>query len=135
MLSLLQLFGRFQGLTQDLKRLPGWARFLVGIVALPGILAMLLSILAFLVSLLALFVMTVPVYRLVCRLAGVPSSGSVSTSRWGSPPYAEGSPVAGPVVMPEGVAVTVEDSGVAPVLDPSALGARPRRQIDVKIVE
>ena len=52
--------------------LPGWARVLVGIAALPGILLGVLSILVFAVSLLALFLLALPVYRLVSGLRAVP---------------------------------------------------------------
>lgn len=48
--------------------LPAWARMVLMIVALPGILAVALSVLAFLVSLLALLVLTVPVYRLLTAM-------------------------------------------------------------------
>jgi hypothetical protein len=58
-------FGRFQDLRGNLGGLPQWARALVAIAALPGIILVVLSILAFVVSLLALLILTVPVYRLL----------------------------------------------------------------------
>ena len=56
------------GRLRQLISLPAWARTILLIVALPGILAVALSVLAFLVSLLALLVLTVPVYRLLAAL-------------------------------------------------------------------
>ena len=56
------------GRLRQLISLPAWARTILMIVALPGILAVALSVLAFLVSLLALLVLTVPVYRLLAAL-------------------------------------------------------------------
>lgn len=53
------------GRLRQVTALPAWARMILMILALPGILALALSVLAFLVSLLALLVLTVPVYRLL----------------------------------------------------------------------
>ena len=57
-----QYYGRFQGFRGNLTGLPAWARLIVGIFALPGLILLALSILAFLVSLLALLLLTAPVY-------------------------------------------------------------------------
>lgn len=56
------------GRLRQLIALPAWARVILMIVALPGILAVALSVLAFLVSLLTLLVLTVPVYRLLSAM-------------------------------------------------------------------
>ena len=61
---------RFQGLRGRLTGLPAWARFLLFLASLPGILVIALSILAFLVSLLALLLLTVPLYRLLKLVTG-----------------------------------------------------------------
>jgi hypothetical protein len=74
-------YSRFQGVRGQLGGLPAWARGVIGIVALPGILLMGLSILAFLVSLLALLLLTAPVYRLLMYVTG---SGTAGTERQGS---------------------------------------------------
>jgi hypothetical protein len=58
----------------NLLGLPGWARIVLAIVAVPGIVALALSIAAVLCSLLALFLLTVPVYRLLRLLTGRSSS-------------------------------------------------------------
>jgi hypothetical protein len=54
-----------QGLRSNFGQLPSWARFLVFLFALPGIVLALLSILGLGVSILALLLLTVPVYRLM----------------------------------------------------------------------
>ena len=91
-----------------MRRLPGWARFLVGIVALPGIVLVGLSILAFVVSVLALLVLTVPVYRLLAALTG-------RAGRTEMPVFSEEQP-----------GVVIEDSQAEPVA---------RRHVDVTIIE
>lgn len=70
MLRFLQYYGRFQGFRGNVSGLPGWAKFILLVAAVPGIVLMGLSILAFLVSLLALLVLTVPVYRVLTVLLG-----------------------------------------------------------------
>ena len=59
---------QFQGLRGNLTGLPSWARFIVGIFALPGLILLALSILAFVVSLLALLLLTAPVYSVLKSL-------------------------------------------------------------------
>jgi len=56
--------------------LPGWARFILFVLALPGIVALALSIAAVLCSLAALFLLTVPAYRLLRVLADRQPGGS-----------------------------------------------------------
>ena len=70
-----EYYGRVQGLRGDLFGLPSWARGIVFILALPGILALALSILLVLCSLAALFLLTVPAYRLLRVLTDRPSDG------------------------------------------------------------
>ena len=70
-----QYYGRVQGLRGTILGLPGWARGIIFILALPGILALALSILLVLCSLAALFLLTVPAYRLLRALTDRPSEG------------------------------------------------------------
>ena len=121
MFRLLNYYGQWQGFRGRITQLPAWARLLITLAALPGIVLIALSILAFLVSLLALLLLTVPLYRLLSAAFGI-----------------EGRPVATPV--PGGVAEEIADpAGVEPpvvVETPVEGEPRPtRRQIEVKIVE
>ena len=75
MLQYVQYFGRFQLFRGRVQGLPGWARVILGILAIPGVLLLCLSILAVLVSILALLLLTVPVYRLLSALL-LPSPAS-----------------------------------------------------------
>ncbi|HEX8524905.1 MAG TPA: hypothetical protein VF669_21830 [Tepidisphaeraceae bacterium] len=68
MLQYLQYIGRFQSFRGRVLQLPGWARLLIGILAIPGVLLLALSILAVLVSILALLLLTVPAYRVLSAL-------------------------------------------------------------------
>lgn len=65
MLQFIQYYGKYQSLRGNFSTLPAWARGVVMIFAVPGLVAILLSILAFVVSLALLFLLTVPVYRLM----------------------------------------------------------------------
>ena len=79
--------GRFGTLRGQFGALPNWARFLVGIAAIPGLVLLALSILAFGVSILALLLLTVPVYSALKKLTGrsVPeSSGTVEVAAPGA---------------------------------------------------
>jgi hypothetical protein len=76
MQQLFEYYGRFQGLRGNLLGLPGWARAIVFLLALPGIVALALSIAAVLCSLAALFLLTVPAYRLLRILAARPVASS-----------------------------------------------------------
>ena len=114
MVKVFQYYGQAQSLGGRLVGLPFWARLIMTIAALPGIVLLLLSLLAFGVSLLALLLLTVPVYRLLRALTGSslqnsPSSETVSES---AVTY---EPVEGEVVSSEPAAV--------------------RRPIEVKIIE
>ena len=70
MQRVVEYYTRFQGVRGRLSGLPAWARFLLFLASLPGILLIALSILAFLVSLLALLLLTVPLYRLLKLVTG-----------------------------------------------------------------
>ena len=70
MFKILEYYGRFEGIRGSYRELPAWARLILSIVALPGIVLVGLSILAFLVSLLALLLLTVPVYRVLVAVNG-----------------------------------------------------------------
>jgi hypothetical protein len=61
-------YGQFQDLRGTFGGLPPWARTIVGIFAIPGIVLLILSILAVVVSVLALLLLTLPVYSLLRRL-------------------------------------------------------------------
>jgi hypothetical protein len=75
MIEFNRYYGRFEGLRGNLTGLPGWARAIVGIFALPGLTLLALSIVAFVVSLLALLLLTAPVYSALKSLTNR-SSGS-----------------------------------------------------------
>ncbi|MCC7351630.1 MAG: hypothetical protein IT446_13790 [Phycisphaerales bacterium] len=70
MIQILQYYGRYRGFRDRFGGLPSWARVVLFIFAVPGIVMLLLSLLAFAVSLLALLILTVPVYRLLAGLSG-----------------------------------------------------------------
>lgn len=119
MFKLLEYFGRFQTMRGRLIRLPAWARVLLFIAALPGIVLISLSIAALGVSILALLLLTVPLYRLlkaVCvpdrPVEAFDSSGGETVER---------------------VTVSGDDTAEAVVEDMPA--GRARRQIDVKIID
>ena len=78
MIQFTQYYGRFQGMRGQLTSLPGWARLVVFVAALPGLLLAALSMLAFIVSLFALLLLTVPVYAVLRRLltSGRPAEGA-----------------------------------------------------------
>jgi hypothetical protein len=67
-------YGQFNDLRGNFGVLPTWARTVVGIFAVPGMILLGLSILAVVVSLLALLLLTLPIYSLLQRLT------------WRSPP-------------------------------------------------
>jgi len=148
MWKLLQYYGKVQSTRGALGSLPGWARLILLIVALPGILGLLLSALAICVSLAALFLLTVPVYRLLSILTG---SGGGAREQEELSPSSEFVPANGAADFVEPESVKAHDAdrpgdrrevsvGIptvvverAPVEEP--VSQRPRRQIDVRIVE
>ena len=124
MFQLLEYYGRWQGFKGKASQLPSWARFVLLIVAIPGIALIALSILAFLVSLLALLLLTVPLYRLLCGVCGVKTDFAAPSGQSGFGP------------LPEGMDVVVEQAETMVVETPVEGQVKPpRRQIEVKIVE
>jgi hypothetical protein len=123
MYQLLEYYGRWQGFKERLARLPAFARLLVGLAAIPGIILVGLSIVAILVSLLALFLLTVPLYRALCWVCGVSDQEAQVRESNGFGP------------VPEGMDVVVEQAGEP---EPSVEVSEPprtRRQIEVKIID
>jgi hypothetical protein len=117
MFRLLQYYGKYQNARGALGIMPSWARLILFIFAIPGIVGIALSILAFCVSMTALLLLTTPIFRLL-RWMGVAgqsvSAQDLSATEFVGPAEPNGSP-----------SVTVEP----PLPD------RPRRQVDVRIVE
>jgi hypothetical protein len=66
-------YGRFNDLRGNFGGLPSWARTIVGIFAVPGVILLGLSIFAVVVSLLALLLLTLPVYSLLRKLTWRPA--------------------------------------------------------------
>jgi uncharacterized protein (DUF58 family) len=106
-------YQRFQSISGRWTGLPAWARTIVGIFAIPGVILLALSFALVLVSILALLLLTVPVYRL---LSAVTSRGSIAT----------------PETRTNSGTDFVAESGMPPDFVPASPG---RRHIDVKIVE
>ena len=73
MFKVIEYYSRVQGVRGQMLGLPAWARGLIFIAALPGIALIALSILALLVSILALLLLTVPLYRVLKALVGLPA--------------------------------------------------------------
>ena len=129
MLQLLQYYGRWQGFRGRMSQLPAWARLILLLAALPGVLLIALSILAFLVSLLALLLLTVPLYRFFCAVLGVrDDEGAVPAGFGGFGPPPEGMDVVIDEAPAQGATTVVDET-------PADEPRRTRRQIDVKIVE
>jgi hypothetical protein len=143
MWKLIEYYGKYQSTRGALGNLPGWARLILFILALPGILGLLLSALALCVSLAALFLLTVPVYRLLNVLVGggaqvreVSSSSEFVPATGEAPDFVEPESVEAHDADQPGdrggysvPTVVVENSPAAEA------ASRPRRQIDVRIVE
>jgi hypothetical protein len=109
MYKAVQYFGRFQQVQGGFSRFPGWARFILLILALPALLIAALSIALFVVSILALLLLTGPAYRLLSAM--FKPREAPTNSVW----------------------VEEQESGTMNVEpEPAATG---RRQIEVKIVE
>ena len=75
MVRVVEYYNRVQGFRGRLTGLPGWARVVLFVAALPGIALIALSILAFLVSLAALLLLTVPLYRVLKAVTGTGERG------------------------------------------------------------
>jgi hypothetical protein len=68
MFRILHSYGQFEAVRGRFGGLPGWARGILTILALPGLVLLVLSILAVGVSILALLVLTVPAYRMLSAM-------------------------------------------------------------------
>ena len=109
MIQIVNYFGRFQTVKGRVTGLPFFARLILTIFALPGLILLGLSIVAFVVSLFALLLLTVPVYRL---LSAVVSPRRVSDSTANQ--------------TPDFVSAEQASGGYA---------SGPRRHVDVKIID
>ena len=128
MFRLLNYYGQWQGFRGRMTQLPAWARLLITLAAVPGIVLIALSILAFLVSLLALLLLTVPLYRFLTALCGVKPGEVVPAGTGGFGP------------VPEGMETIIDEEGGSPPVSvvetpEESQPQRARRQIEVKIVE
>lgn len=129
MLKLLQYYGKYQSARGVLGGMPGWARFLVLISALPAIALLVLSGVVLCVSILALLLLAVPVYRV---LKGLTGGDEVAPNQ----PLWEQVPAEGRVDFVEPVEPVQPSVVVAEVMpQESASPPRERRHIDVRIVE
>ena len=142
MWKLLQYYGKYQGFRGSLGGMPGWARFVLFLVALPGIAAIFLSILALLVSILALLLLTVPVFRLLSWITGMSSQQAERDSEFevdlsgGADEFIDPSEDVSPSSeVSGGELMTYPESSSSQVTMKSGSPDRPRRQIDVKIIE
>jgi hypothetical protein len=70
MIRFSQYYGRLDDVRGHLTGLPPWARVIVAIAAIPGLVLLLLSIVVFAVSLLALLLLAAPAYAGLRRLLG-----------------------------------------------------------------
>src|SRR5438034_6706372 len=100
-----QYFSRFEGFRGRFGGLPAWARGIVTILALPGIVLLALSILAVGVSILALLLLTVPAYRVLSAMTSTRAARASESS-------------AAPVTM-----------------EPDYLPSAGRKHVEVKVVE
>jgi hypothetical protein len=117
--KIFEYYSRYERIRGGFGRLPGWARLIVMVFALPGVVALGLSLLAAGVSILALFLLTTPVYRCLKWLTG---AGEAAVGR-------EKVPAEGEIEV-----TSVSAADVEPPADPEP-DVRPRRQIDVRIIE
>jgi hypothetical protein len=70
MFRILNYYGRFERARGQWGGLPAWARGVLFVAALPGLVLALLSVAAFAVSVGILLLLVVPVYRLVSAVNG-----------------------------------------------------------------
>ena len=135
MFQLLHYYGKWQGFRDRLSKLPAWGRFLVGLAGLPGAILALLSLLALVVSILALFIPARLMYRLVWWISGAGRENEIAEplvqGGFGPVPPSE-APASQPAVS-QGVAVSMSEGVVT--VETVDDQPRPRRQIEVKIVE
>jgi hypothetical protein len=103
-------YGRFEAVRGRFGGLPGWARGIIAVLALPGLVLLVLSIAAVGVSILALLLLTVPAYRM---LSAINSSGQTAARE--------------AKMKPSGF----EPSG----FEPSDLPSPGRKHVEVKVVD
>lgn len=111
MARFIQYFGQFNSMRQRYGGLPGWAKGVVLVAMVPGLIIAALSVLVLVVSMFVLLLLAVPAYRLMQVVAGSRESSEVG-------------PVDGMVDPFAGMQTQVHEP------DPS-----PRRHINVRIVE
>jgi hypothetical protein len=70
MFRILNYYGRFERVRGQWGGLPSWARGVLFVAALPGLILALLSVAAFAVSVGVLLLLSVPVYRLLMAVSG-----------------------------------------------------------------
>lgn len=126
MLRLLGYFARYQGLRMKLAGLPSWAKPVLLVCALPGLLAVGLSIVALVVSILALLVCVLPVLWALRTISG---SRTVAAEVPFDEPDDGFEPQASQEASPGRPAATVIDP------EPDFNGRSARRPIEVRIVE
>jgi hypothetical protein len=80
MMRIVNYYGQFQGVRGRFGGMPPWARGIVSIFAIPGIVLLGLSLLAVLISILALLLLTVPVYRLLSAMTSAEPDSPVSSA-------------------------------------------------------
>jgi hypothetical protein len=81
MFRILNYYGRFERARGQWGGLPGWARGLLFIAALPGLILALLSVAAFAVSVGVLLLLVVPAYRLLTAVNGAGEVGRRQAGR------------------------------------------------------
>jgi hypothetical protein len=112
MFRVFEYAGRFQTFRGRMGRLPGWAKLILLILALPGIALGILAIALFAVTILALFLLVAPAYRLLKAIFAEPGKTRVE-------------PGGGDIVTPEGVVVE----------QPASQAGSTRRPIEVRIIQ
>ena len=136
MLRLLRYYSKYQTAKGAWSGIPVWGRWLLFLVALPGLALLLLSITAFFVSLFALLLLIVPVYRVLAWLTGSRTEPVEEfVAPLGSVDFVEpAEPVsASTEVHGESSGFAVETSETTVELTP--VPPTGRRQIEVRIVE
>lgn len=142
MFRVLQYYGRYQSARGALGGLPAWARWLVFLAAIPGIILLLLSAFAFFVSLFVLLLLAVPVYRLASWVSGPQPEVEAFQAPLGGVDFVEPAefvPLSseahssdhGTVVME----TTVSESASEAAVQLTPVPRQGRRQIEVRIVE
>jgi hypothetical protein len=81
MTQFFQYYGRFTGFKGRLISMPFWARAILVLFALPGMILLLLSFVALGISIFALLLLTVPAYRLLSALTSRGASANESPSQ------------------------------------------------------